>query len=42
LQLVKLCGWRGFRFAKQLRLMQAAFNNNMIKYGVFIVRKPIA
>lgn len=40
LKILKLAGWRGFRFSKQLRLMQDAFSNNRIKYGVFVAIKP--
>ena len=40
LRILKLAGWRGFRFTKQLKLMQDAFNNNQIVYGVFVATKP--
>lgn len=35
-QLLKIGGWRGLRFAKQIKLMQKAFHQNRIKYGVFL------
>lgn len=40
LQIIKVGGWRGFRFAKQVRLMQEAFEQNRVQYGVFIASKP--
>lgn len=39
IQLLKMGGWRGFRFAKQIKLMQEAFYQNRIKYGVFLAKK---
>lgn len=38
-QLLKMSGWRGFRFAKQIKLMQEAFHQNRIQYGIFIAKK---
>ncbi len=40
LQLIKMGGWRGFRFAKQVKLMQMAFHQNRVKYGIFVACKP--
>ncbi|MDF2530092.1 MAG: Tocopherol O-methyltransferase [Gammaproteobacteria bacterium] len=39
LQLLKLGGLRGLRFAKQIRLMQRAFRENRVRYGVFVAEK---
>lgn len=39
LKLLKLSGWRGFRFAQQVRLMRDAFRHQKIKYGVFVATK---
>lgn len=33
-------GWRGLRFTFQVKLMQEAFRQNKIRYGVFVARKP--
>lgn len=41
LQLLKMGGWRGFRFAKQVKLMKQAFEQQRVRYGVFIASKPI-
>jgi len=38
--IVKTSGWRGLRFASQVRLMQDAFRHGCVKYGVFIAIKP--
>lgn len=38
-KLLKLSGWRGFRFAQQVRLMRDAFRQQKIKYGVFVAKK---
>lgn len=38
-QLLKMSGWRGLRFAKQVKLMQQAFQQNRVKYGVFLATK---
>ncbi len=40
LNLLRMGGLRGFRFAKQLNLMQAAFKEGRVKYGIFIATKP--
>lgn len=40
LQLLRVGGWRGFRFAKQVKLMNEAFEQNRVRYGVFLVKKP--
>jgi tocopherol O-methyltransferase len=39
-QLIKMTGLRGYRFAKQVKLMQQAFREDRVKYGVFILTKP--
>lgn len=39
LKLLTLGGWRGWRFAKQLKLMRNAFQTNKINYGIFIASK---
>jgi tocopherol O-methyltransferase len=36
---LKLVGWRGVRFAKQIKLMQEAFHQGRVKYGVFVATK---
>lgn len=41
LQIVKLAGWRGWRFTKQASMMQEAFRLGSVKYGVFIANKPL-
>lgn len=38
-QLFKMVGWRGLRFAFQLKLMQRAFKEGFVKYGVFVAVK---
>ena len=38
-RLLRLGGWRGWRFAKQVRLMRDAFANQHVCYGVFIAEK---
>ena len=42
LQLLKLGGWRGLRFAQQIRLMRDGFREGRVRYGVFVVNKPSA
>lgn len=39
LKLLKMGGWRGLRFAKQIKLMRDAFHESRVKYGVFVVVK---
>ena len=39
LQLLKLAGWRGLRFAKQIKLMRAAFQRQTVRYGVLVATK---
>lgn len=39
LQLLKMGGWRGLLFAKQIKLMRDAFHQGRVKYGVFLVTK---
>lgn len=39
LQILKMTGWRGLRFAKQIKLMRDAFQENRIQYGVFVATK---
>lgn len=38
-QLLKLGGWRGLRFARQLKLMRTAFEQERVRYGVLIAIK---
>jgi len=38
-RVLKVGGWRGVRFAKQIKLMQEAFAQNRIEYGVFLATK---
>jgi len=38
-QILRMSGWRGFRFAKQIKLMQAAFQEDRVRYGVFFANK---
>ena len=38
-RLLRLGGWRGWRFAKQVRLMRDAFANQQVCYGVFVAEK---
>ncbi len=40
LKILKIAGWRGFRFAKQIKLMQEAFHQQWVRYGVFLAVKP--
>lgn len=40
LQVLKSGGWRGFRFTRQIKLMQEAFHQDRVRYGVFIAVKP--
>lgn len=39
IQLLKMSGWRGLRFAKQIKLMRDAFKQNRVRYGVFLAVK---
>jgi tocopherol O-methyltransferase len=39
LQLFKLAGLRGLRFASQIKMMQEAFHQHRVKYGVFLATK---
>lgn len=39
LKLLKMGGWRGWRFAKQIKLMQKGFHENRVRYGVFFATK---
>ncbi|RPJ44976.1 MAG: methyltransferase domain-containing protein [Betaproteobacteria bacterium] len=36
----RMSGWRGLLFASQGRLMQQAFNQDRVKYGVLVADKP--
>ncbi len=36
LKVLKMGGWRGFRFARQVKLMQEAFHLDRVRYGVFV------
>lgn len=38
-QLLRMGGWRGLRFAQQLKLLKEAFDQGRVKYGVFIANK---
>lgn len=40
-ELLKMGGWRGWRFAQQIKLMHNAFQEGRVKYGVFFVKKPL-
>lgn len=40
-QLIKMGGWRGFRFAQQIKMMHDAFQQNRVRYGVFVATKPM-
>jgi tocopherol O-methyltransferase len=42
LQLIKMAGWRGWRFAKQIKMMQEAFYQNSVQYGVFLATRGIS
>lgn len=42
LKLLKMAGWRGYQFSKQIKLMRDAFKSQRIRYGVFIASKPAA
>lgn len=37
--ILKLTGWRGWRFAQQVKMMQEAFNEGWVRYFVFVVEK---
>lgn len=37
--ILKISGWRGLLFSKQIKLMQEAFLNQRLKYGVFLMTK---
>jgi tocopherol O-methyltransferase len=39
IQLIRMTGWRGFRFAKQIKLMRNAFRSRHVRYGVFYAIK---
>lgn len=41
LKLLKMSGWRGLRFASQIKLMRDAFREKRIRYGVFCASKPL-
>lgn len=40
-QVLKMAGWRGLHFKFQARLMRDAFDTQMLRYGVFLVSKPL-
>ena len=40
LKILKIGGLRGLQFVYQIRLMRDAFNENSVKYGVFVATKP--
>lgn len=40
LQILKISGWRGMRFTKQIKLMRDAFSQGSVIYGVFLAKKP--
>ncbi|CDZ76257.1 Demethylrebeccamycin-D-glucose O-methyltransferase [Legionella massiliensis] len=39
LQLLRMGGWRGFRFARQTKMMREAFHQNRVQYAVFLAIK---
>lgn len=39
-KILKMSGWRGLQFVRQIKLMRNAFGEGQIQYGVFIVTKP--
>lgn len=39
LQILKMAGWRGWRFIHQIKMMREAFYRNRVKYGVFLATK---
>ena len=39
LQLLRMSGWRGLRFARQIKLMRDAFHQDRVRYGVFLATK---
>jgi tocopherol O-methyltransferase len=39
LRIFKMSGWRGLRFARQGKLMQEAFSQERVRYGVFFANK---
>lgn len=39
LNLIKMAGWRGFLALKKARLMLYAYQQNLLKYGVFVATK---
>lgn len=39
IQVIKMGGWRGFRFAQQVKLMRDAFQQQRVRYGVFVAEK---
>lgn len=41
-QILKIGGWRALRFAKQVTMMQEAFQQNRVQYGVFLATKPVS
>ncbi len=42
LQIIKVSGFKGLKFVKQLKLMKEAFNQGSVKYGVFVATKPLS
>lgn len=41
LKILKMSGWRGLKFAYQVKLMRNAFREKTVCYGVFTATKPI-
>jgi tocopherol O-methyltransferase len=39
IHLIRMGGWRGFCFVRQVKMMQNAFNQQIVKYGVFLASK---
>jgi tocopherol O-methyltransferase len=39
LQIFKMSGWHGLLFIKPVKMMEEAFAENRVKYGVFIAHK---
>jgi|GEM_PF-842742 len=42
LRILQMGGWQAWRFARQIKLMRDAFQENRIQYGVFIAEKGVA
>lgn len=40
-RILKIGGWRGWRFVQQVKMMQNAFHEGRVRYGVFVAEKPV-